>query len=199
MNTIYGYIRVSSESQKNNFSLENQKEKLKKLGVLPENIFEDVGSGLDYNRVNFTSLLEKAQKGDVIYVDKIDRFGRSMREGLELFFKLKSEGITLLSLDLPYVEDTTLHDLIVSLMLFVAQKDYEMRKERQREGIEKARRIAGKYKGRKTVVTPALLKRMEELLPNKCLTKNEVAELLGISRSTLYAVIKKNKNCSKNN
>lgn len=196
MSVLYGYIRVSSEHQKKNFSLENQKEKLTNLGVLPENIFEDIGSGMDYNREGFSNLLKKAKKGDVIYVDKIDRFGRSMHQGLKLFLELQKRGVTLLSLDLPFVEDRALHDLIVSLMLFVAEKDQKMRKQRQLEGIEKAR-LAGKYKGRKSVITSKILDQYDDLASNTKLTKTQIAKVLGISRSTIYNVIKKKKNSFK--
>lgn len=42
---MYGYVRISSKSQKDNYSLAHQRDELIKYGVPLCNIFEEIGSG----------------------------------------------------------------------------------------------------------------------------------------------------------
>lgn len=69
-----------------------------------------------------------------------------------------------------------------------AEFETNLRKERQKEGIEKAK-AEGKYKGRKTVLTPEVLARIKEAKLQGA-NKNKLAVDLGISRATLFRALK---------
>ena len=75
-----GYCRVSTHNQKN--SLENQEEYLRSYtnakGIILDEVFADIGSGINYNRKNFNKILELVETGEIseIYVTYKDRFVR---------------------------------------------------------------------------------------------------------------------------
>ena len=75
-----GYCRVSTHNQKN--SLENQEKYLRSYtnakGVILDEVFTDIDSGINYNRKNFNKILESVEAGEIseIYVTYKDRFVR---------------------------------------------------------------------------------------------------------------------------
>ena len=85
------YTRVSNASQKND--LENQIEFLKQYanakGIIIDEIFKDIGSGLNYNRKKWNKLLEDCMLGVVktIIIAHKDRFIRFGYSWFEQFLK----------------------------------------------------------------------------------------------------------------
>jgi len=92
------YTRVSNRGQKDD--LANQVEFLKQYanakGVIVDIVFEDIGSGLNYNRKKWNELLNLCQKGEVkqIFVAHKDRFIRFGYGWFEQF--LKSLGVEII-------------------------------------------------------------------------------------------------------
>ncbi|MBN3403391.1 recombinase family protein [Clostridium botulinum] len=74
---LYGYCRSANGNKE---SLEKQIEWLKDKGVKIENIYEDVASGLNTNRVQFNKLLENIKKGDTIFSKDIEKITRDVKE-----------------------------------------------------------------------------------------------------------------------
>src|SRR5690606_11381748 len=95
-------------------------------------------------------MLRFVRKGDTVHVHSIDRLARSLVDLLELVSGLKARGVNVKfhkeSL-LFTCEQNASQDLMLSMMGAVAQFERTMIKERQREGIAKAKN-AGVYKGR---------------------------------------------------
>ena len=61
-----------------------------KAGVKAENIFKDIGSGKDFQRIEYQKLVNKIlKKGDVLYITSVDRLGRDMK-GIEEEYRLRS-------------------------------------------------------------------------------------------------------------
>jgi DNA invertase Pin-like site-specific DNA recombinase len=134
-------------------------------------------SGAKADRPELLRLLNDAHKGDVLLIESIDRLSRLPAEDWQ---KLKSaidaKGLRIVALDLPTsyqgMKDTqgdeftdrmlaAINSMLVEMMAAIARKDYEQRRERQAQGIEKAK-AEGRYKGR-----PAdedMHKRVRELL-----------------------------------
>jgi len=157
-NCRYGYIRVSSKSQEENYSLEFQKKELLKEGVPEKNIRAEIGSAADSieERPVFYNLIDNELKeNDLLLVTKIDRCSRNTLEFLKLQKKLFDKSVEFISLDLPYSNDTAVNQLIATNLAAIATFENERRKQRQREGIFIAKK-AGKYLGRKTVITKKL-------------------------------------------
>lgn len=191
-NCRYGYARVSSQSQEQNSSLESQKEELIKQGVPEKNIRIEIGSAADVinDRPVFYNLIENELKeNDLFLVTKIDRCSRNTLEFLKLQEKLFKKVVTFISLDLPYSNDMATNKLIATNLAAIATFENERRKERQRQGIKAARK-AGKYIGRKTVITKKLIDQVQYLKEKKNLSITQIAKITGRGRTTIYKVLK---------
>jgi len=165
----YAYARVSSKSQEENSSLQSQKEEFLRLGVPEKNIRVEVGSAADNisERPIFYDLIDNQLKeNDLLLVTKIDRCSRNTLEFLKLQEKLFKKGVTFISLDLPYSNDMAVNKLIATNLAAIATFEHERRRERQRQGIQAAKK-AGKYLGRKTVITPKLIAEVKHLKEEK--------------------------------
>ena len=188
----YGYARVSSKSQEANSSLESQKQELIANGILENNIIIEVGSATNEikNRPGFQNLIQNVLKeGDTLVVTKIDRCARNTLEFLKLQDILFKRKIQFISLDLPYSEDLNINKLISTTLSSIAEFETNRRKERQMQGIYAAKK-AGKYRGRKTVITKKLIAEVKYLKQNKMLSVSQIVKITGRSRNTIYKVLK---------
>ena len=196
INCRYAYARVSSKSQQDNFSLGSQKEEFLKLGVPEKNIRIEVGSAVNNikDRSVFYNLMDnELTENDVLFVTKIDRCSRNTLEFLKLQERLHKKGVIFISLDLPYASDMAVNKLIATNLAAIATFENERRKERQRQGIAAAKK-AGKYLGRKTVITKKLIAQVQDLKENKNLSITEIAKITGKGRNTIYKVLKEKLN-----
>ena len=134
-------------------------------------------SGAKADRPELLRLLKDAKKGDVLLIESIDRLSRLPADDWQkLKAAIDSKGLRIVALDLPTshqgIADTkgdeftgrmlaAINSMLVDMMAAIARKDYEQRRERQAQGIEKAK-AEGRYKGRP--VDADLHKRVRELL-----------------------------------
>jgi DNA invertase Pin-like site-specific DNA recombinase len=192
INIKYGYVRVSSKSQESNSSIEFQKQQLIQNGIQAENIRVEVGSAANEikNRPVFQKLMEEElQANDLLMVTKIDRCSRNTLEFLKLQDILFKKNITFVALDLPNSIDLATNKLIATTLSGIAEFENTRRKDRQKQGIRAAQN-QGKYKGRKTVINKTLIHKVKDLKENSNLSVTEIARLIGISRPTIYKVLK---------
>ena len=185
---IYGYARVSTQGQ----NLESQLTELKKAGA--EEIYKDKASGKSLNRDGLKDLLSQLTEGDTLIVTKMDRIARNVQEGIDLISQLNEKGIKLHVLNMGVFDGSPTSKLITNILLSVADWEREMLLERQRAGIEEAKK-RGAYKGRAKKYTSknASLVHALELYDNReanKMTMNKIAEATQISRATLYRAIK---------
>ena len=191
-NCRYGYARVSSKSQENNFSLKVQKKEFIKQGVPEKNIRVEVASADDpiRERSIFQKLIDQELKeNDLLFVTKIDRCSRTALEFLKLQEKLFNKSVTFITLDLPYSNDMAVNKLIATNLAAIATFENKRRKDRQKQGIAAAKK-AGRYAGRKTVITKELITQVQDLKENKKLSITEIAKVTGKGRNTIYKVLK---------
>lgn len=192
----YGYIRVSSKSQESNSSIKSQKEQLIQNGIQPENIRIEVGSASNEikSRLVFQKLIqEELKSNDLLMVTKIDRCSRNTLEFLKLQDILFKKNITFVALDLPTSIDLATNKLIAITLSGIAEFENNRRKERQKQGIRAAQQ-QGKYTGRKTIINQTLIQKVKNLKENKNLSVTEIAKVLGISRPTIYKILKQELN-----
>jgi DNA invertase Pin-like site-specific DNA recombinase len=195
-NRRYAYARVSSKSQEDNSSLEAQKDEFLKLGVPVKNIRVEVGSAANkiQDRPVFYNLIDdELKENDLLLVTKIDRCSRNTLEFLKLQERLHKKGVRFLSLDLPYSTDMAVNQLISTNLAAIATFENERRKERQRQGIQAAKKN-GKYLGRRTVIDKKLISQVQDLKENKNLSITEIAKVTGRGRTTIYKVLKEELN-----
>ncbi len=196
MNCKYAYARVSSKSQQDNSSLKSQKQEFLKLGVPEQNIRVEVASAAENikDRPIFYSLIDnELTQNDLLFVTKIDRCSRNTLEFLKLQERLHKKGVTFISLDLPYSNDMAVNKLISTNLAAIATFENERRKERQRQGIQAAKKN-GKYLGRKTVIDKKLIDQVKYLKETKHLSTTQVAKITGRARSTIYKILKEELN-----
>ena len=93
---LVGYMRVSSESDRQNTNL--QRDALLSVGVDSRHLFEDHASGVKDDRQGLAKALEFVQPGDVLVVWKLDRLGRSLSHLLTIVTSLKDKKVAFRSL-----------------------------------------------------------------------------------------------------
>lgn len=132
-------------------------------------------------------------QNDLLFVTKIDRCSTNTLEFLKLQERLHKKGVTFISLDLPYSNDMAVNKLISTNLAAIATFENERRKERQRQGIQAAKKN-DKYLGRKTVITKKLIAQVQDLKENKKLSITEIAKVTGKGRNTIYKILKEELN-----
>jgi DNA invertase Pin-like site-specific DNA recombinase len=160
--TTYGYARVSSSSQ----SLERQKEQLKQFVTDERFIFSDVMSGESFNRKEYNSLVgtkdvaPRLKEGDLLVVVDLDRLGRNyieIRKEWEYITKTLKADIKVI--DMPLLDTSTatdsldmrfIADLVLQLLSYMAEKERENIRKRQRQGIDVMPIVDGKRVSAKT-------------------------------------------------
>ena len=201
---IYGYARVSREVQ----DLTRQLKALTNAGVEPKNIFKDIGSGKDFNRIEYQKLVNQTLKaGDTLYITSIDRLGRDMK-AIEQEYQtiVELRQCKLISLEEPFLsstEDEIMNELLRPIFLkflgWVAERERKEMLNRQTQAYSsrkkdwKGRLISnktGKVIGRPKKyidLTKDQRDKVEEWINGNrsCLS---VAKELGISRTTLYRI-----------
>ena len=175
------YIRVSSSSQ----SLELQREAVQKENV--DKIFEEKVSGTStQGREKLKELLEFVREGDSVYITRTDRLARSILD-LQLIVKeLTDKGVSLVATEQPISTKDATSKCFLDMLGVFAEFETNIRKERQMEGIAKAK-AKGIYKGGKAKIN------VEDIikLKNEGLGATAIAKRMNIHRDSVYRLLKK--------
>lgn len=179
-NPIYGYARVSSAGQ----SLDIQREALRAAGC--DVIREEKVSGTSRKgRSELENLLEFLHKGNTLVVTRVDRLARSVKDLQDIVLDLRAKGVTLRVTEQPIDTSTPAGKCFLDMLGVFAEFETAIRKERQMEGIAKAK-AAGVYKGRKQSVDVARVRELKA----KGIKPAAIARELGISRASVYLALK---------
>ena len=174
-----GYARVSSIDQ----DLSIQIETLEKNGC--EKIFQEKVSGTStQGRNELKDCLEFVREGDELVITRVDRLARSILD-LQLIIKeLEKKGATLSATEQPISTKDATSKCFLDMLSVFSEFETNLRKERQMEGIAKAKE-KGVYKGRKPTVD---VEKIRELA-KQGLQKTAIAKELGIGRATVYRAL----------
>lgn len=181
-----GYARVSTQDQ----NLEMQIDALEKAGC--QQIFQEKASGIKSDRPQLAVLQQVLREGDVIYIYKLDRLGRSLKHLLEMTSDFEKRGIGLVSIN-DHIDTTTAQGrLIFNIFASLAEFERELIRERTKSGLEAAR-----ARGRKGGRSHGLSKEAEKkamlaqtLYNERKLGVNKIAADLEISKMTLYKYLR---------
>jgi len=180
-----GYARVSTTGQ----NLEAQLEQLEAAGC--DRVYQEKASGAKADRPELAAMLDYARQGDTVVVCKLDRIARSTAHLLSIVDSLQKKGVAFKVLNNSSLDTSSpTGALMLSILGAIGQFEREMMLERQREGIEQAKK-AGAYKGRKPTAKAQAKKVMELLGQGK--TKQAVADSLKIGVASVYRIAKENK------
>lgn len=205
---IYGYARISTDVQ----DLTRQKTKLIENGVAEENIFVDIGTGKNFNRIQLRKLVDKTIKnGDTIYICSLDRLGRDIR-GIEEEYNLitNKRGCTLISIAEPFLKatgiqeiDNLINPIILKLLSWFADREREQMLQRQKQAYQSMKKNEkGKLISNKTGVvlgrkpkTKEFTKEQKQILKDWIeetgeLSTKYVLLVLKVSRPTLFKIKK---------
>ena len=123
--------------------------------------------------------------GDALVVWKLDRLARSLSQLIRTIDDLRAADIGFHSLTEQLDTTTPAGRALFQISGAFAEFERSIIQERTRAGLEAAR-AADKILGRPSKLDPAKLKAARAMLRDPDLTIREIAEQLGVSRSTLY-------------
>lgn len=176
-----GYVRVSTTDQNPDRQLEN---------VPLDKKFIDYASAKSVKRPQLSAMLEFVREDDIIFVHSMDRLARNLKDLKNLVESLINNNIQVhfLKENIKFSKDVSaMSNLMLHLMGAFAEFEYAFIRERQREGVEIAKRN-GKFKGRVKKLNAQKIELLKkDLLIRK--TKTQIAKDLGICRFTLYRYI----------
>ena len=190
MNSIYGYIRVSSLDQNE----ARQVIAMQERGISDSHLFIDKQSGKDFQRPQYNELLETLKAGDLLCIMSIDRLGRGYKEVQEQWKIItQDKGVDIQVLDMPLLDTRTakdllgtfISDLVLQVLSFVAQNERENIRKRQAEGIAAAKARGVKFGRRKKDMSPEFMK-IYARWKNGEMTRAEAARQCGISASGFF-------------
>jgi len=177
---LVGYKRVSAADQNTARQLND---------IVLDEVFEDQVSGETTDRPALQEMLRLVWKGDTIHVHSIDRLARSLKDLLKVVEGLKARGVQLHFHKQGLVftsQKNHIQDLMLRMMGAVAQFERSMIREKQAEGIAKAK-AAGVYKGRKKCMNGEAIRAAVV----GGLSFRETAEALCVSLSSVQRAMKK--------
>lgn len=182
-----GYARVSTGDQ----NLDLQRDALTAAGCEADRIFTDKLSGAKDDRPGLAQALAYVRQGDTLVVWRLDRLGRSLSHLIKVTTDLAHRGIGFKSLQEGIDTTTSGGKLVFHIFGALAEFERSLIRERTNAGL-KAARARGRNGGRPKLLDTRKLAVAETLLNDPKLTVAEVAEQVGIARSTLYTYLKRN-------
>ena len=194
---VRAYLRASTTSQDANRATAALDDFAAESGHEVAARYVEYASGARRERPGLQRLLSDAKHGDVLLVESIDRLSRLPHaEWQRLRSEIESKGLRVVAIDLPTSHQAmsatatdeftqrmldAINRMMLDMMAAIARKDYEQRRERQAQGIAKAK-DAGKYKGRPIDSTKR--RRVLMALSNGASIR-EAAEIVGVSPTTV--------------
>ena len=165
------------------------------------NYYAENESGAHLQRPELFRLLLDSRPNDVLLVEDIDRLSRlASAEWERLKGIIRERAVRVVALNVPTTWQHlspiqnkfdarmfgAINDMLLDMLAAIARRDYEQRRERQKQGIEKAQ-TAGKYRGRK--IDQERYNAINRLLASGN-SWNVVQKTIGCSRSTISGAIK---------
>lgn len=177
-----GYARVSTRDQ----SLDSQIDALEKYGC--ERIFSEKVSGRRKKRTELDKCLDYLRDGDTLVIYKLDRLGRTTKQLIELSQWLDDNNIDLQIIDMNISTNDAMGKMFFTMMSAFAELEANLLSERTKKGLESAR--ARGRKGGRPRLPDYKRREIKFLYDERKLTGAEIAERTGVSRTTVYRVIK---------
>ncbi|ECT4107456.1 recombinase family protein [Salmonella enterica subsp. enterica serovar Muenster] len=182
---LIGYARVSTGEQ----DLRQQRDELHAAGCT--RIFAEKVTGTHAKRPELTRMLDHLRTGDVVTVTRLDRLARSTRDLLDIAEQLQAKDAGLRSLAEPWADTTSpAGRMVLTIFGGIAEFERSLIVERTRNGRAAAKRRGVRF-GPPPTLTVDQLAHARELIDRDRPMK-EVADLLGVHRTTLWRALNKN-------
>ncbi|UOA14037.1 recombinase family protein [Sulfitobacter dubius] len=182
MGEMIGYARVSTRGQ----NIEPQIDALTRVGVKSDHLYQEKVSGTSRTgRAELEALLHRGiRKGDKLVVTRLDRLARSLRDLQNIIHDLKEREVDLVVLEQSIDTSTAEGRLFFNMLGAIGEFETELRKARQREGIDAAlaKGADSPFKGRPVTIDADRVASLRE----QGMTPTAIAKELGIARSSVY-------------
>lgn len=187
MGELIGYARVSSKGQ----NIEPQVAALTRAGVKAEHLYKEKASGTKrQGRVELDALLARGiRRGDKLVITRLDRLARSMRDLQNIAHALREKEVDLMVTEQAIDTSTAEGRLFFNMLGSIAEFETELRKARQRDGIDAAlaKGPDSPFKGRpQTIEADKVV-----ALKAEGMTPSAIAKQMGIARSSVYRMLDK--------
>lgn len=177
-----GYARVSSTGQ----DLAVQLEKLEGAGCAK--VFKEKRSGVDAGRPELKRCVEYLREGDTLLVTKLDRLARSTSDLYRIVSQLSDKGIEFKVLDDPAIDTSSrTGKLVMGILALIAEFENDIRRERQMDGIAKARDRGVRF-GRKPLLVSDTIQKVRKLRKGGK-TVPEIMRQTGLSKASVYRAL----------
>src|SRR4051812_9560042 len=176
---LYGYARVSSVDQ----SLAVQEDALKAAGCQTIRSEKVTGTTRE-GRTELATLLDFIRDGDTLVVTRIDRLARSIGDLQDIVRAVKAKGASLKATEQPIDTSTAAGKCFLDMLGVFAEFETNLRRERQMEGIAKAK-ARGVYQGRKASIDTAKVKALKA----EGMGASAIAKALKIGRASVYRAL----------
>lgn len=159
---VRAYLRASTKEQDASRAKNDLIEFARERGLQIAAFYVENESGASLHRPELFRLLGDCHEGDILLIEQVDRLSRlNAEDWAKLKSELQSRRVRVVALDLPTswmmttnANDITsrmmdaLNGMMLDMLAAIARKDYEDRRRRQQQGIEKLKATGG-YPGRK--------------------------------------------------
>ena len=189
MSKTFAYIRVSTREQNENRQLDSLQ------GLNIDEVIVEKASGKNFTgRAKYQELKSKLRAGDLLIVKSIDRFGRNYSEICKEWESIINMGVDIQVLDMPILNTRNnengltgrlITDIVLKLLGYVAERERDNIKTRQREGIDSALARGVKF-GRPSGEIPKDFIRCYELYKQGLIKIKDVMSMCNIKRSTFF-------------
>ena len=153
-------------------------------------------SGTKLDRPALAKLLEDAEQDDILLVESVDRLSRLSQDDFAILKqRIKDKGLRLVVADLPTTHTVNegmtgeilrvINDMLIDLLATMAKLDNDKRRERIKQGLANSG-----YKPTGKKANTAKHNRIKELASQNNMTKEEVANAVGVGVATVYRVLK---------
>jgi len=180
-----GYIRVSSEGQ----NLDRQEDL---IAPNVDVIFREKASGRDTRRPELQKLLSYIREGDIVYIESVSRLARSTKDLLGIVDEFRAKKAGLVSFKENIDTETPQGRFILQVFAALSELERESIKERQREGIEAAKK-RGKHLGRPRKAYPDTWSSVIGEWKAGKITAVKARKMLGLAHATFYSMLRNSK------
>lgn len=205
---VRAYLRASTEDQNAERAKSELKAFAEQQGHRIAAYYVENASGATLDRPELQRLLADSESGDILLLEQVDRLTRLKDDDWELLKRqIEGKGLLVVAQDLPtsfqafQMQDgqdfmrsmlKAINTMMLDMLAAIARKDYEDRRRRQVQGIEKAKK-EGKYRGRRPDA-----KKHESVrsLRGAGYSLNDVAGMTGYSKATVCRILAQTKEIS---
>ena len=190
MRRIYGYVRIRFPGQ----DADNPIITMREMQVPEKDIFIDRQEQYDDSCKEYQKLLQKLKANDLLYIKSLNDLGADYREiGQQWRTLTKEKHADVVVLDMPQVDtrrgktqfDTLVADIVQSMLEYVPDAEWSVRKQKQRDGIARAKRRGVQF-GRPELPMPENFDQIYSIWRKKEINGEKAAKMCHMSKANFY-------------